>query len=284
MGDELEVLPGLPGTGAAFARSLASLPGRPPALAAQSVMVAGHRQDRTRLAGYLRVCGFRLRDEVPPTWLHVLAFPLHLHLLTDPATTLRLPGLIHVANSMQSLRPVSGDEPLDIVVRATDLRPHRRGAQFDLHSQVRVDDEPVWQGTSTYLATGVSVPGEPPESGRNEFDPVTPRALWRLPAGLGRQYRAVSGDPNPIHTSRLAARAFGFPRPIAHGMWTHARVLAALENRLPPAYRVAVEFTKPIPLPGTVGFAAVREGEAWQAAVTTRDGARPHLLAAIEPR
>ena len=52
---------------------------------------------------------------------------------------------------------------------------------------------------------------------------------------VGRAYAEVSGDHNPIHTSRIGARLFGFPRPIAHGMWTQARCLAALPSRLPDA-------------------------------------------------
>ena len=153
--------------------------------------------------------------------------------------------------------------------------------RLDLLGRALVGEEVVWDGTSTYLANGAEVPGQADDQPRPEFAPVTPSALWRLPAGLGRQYRAVSGDPNPIHTSRVAAKALGFARPIAHGMWTHARVLAALENRLPEVYEVAVEFTKPILLPGTVGFAATRTAEGWRAAVTNRDGTKPYLLATI---
>ena len=44
----------------------------------------------------------------------------------------------------------------------------------------------------------------------------------------------------------------GFPRPIAHGMWTKARCLAAL--RLPDAFTAEVRFKRPILLPGTVTF------------------------------
>src|SRR4051812_20317110 len=41
--------------------------------------------DRGRVADYGRVCGFDLRDTLPPTYLHVLAFPLAMRLMTDPA-------------------------------------------------------------------------------------------------------------------------------------------------------------------------------------------------------
>jgi hypothetical protein len=84
--------------------------------------------------------------------------------------------------------------------------------------------------------------------------PPAASAEWRLPGNLGRRYASVSGDSNPIHIHPLTARLFGFPRAIAHGMWTKARCLAALEPALPGAYTVSVEFLKPILLPGKVGF------------------------------
>jgi acyl dehydratase len=77
---------------------------------------------------------------------------------------------------------------------------------------------------------------------------------WKLPGDLGRRYASVSGDSNPILLYPLTAKAFGFDRPIAHGMWTKARCLAAL--RLPDAFTVSVRFKKPIFLPGTVRFGA----------------------------
>ena len=81
---------------------------------------------------------------------------------------------------------------------------------------------------------------------------------WRLPGDLGRRYAAVSGDHNPIHLYALTAKAFGFPRQIAHGMWSKARCLAALDGRLPDAVTVEVAFKKPVLLPGTVAFGSGR--------------------------
>ena len=94
-------------------------------------------------------------------------------------------------------------------------------------------------------------------SERSEQPPSPPFvAEWKLPGDLGRRYGGVSGDRNPIHMYGPAAKLFGFPRAIAHGMWTKARCLAALQHRLPDAFTVEVEFRKPILLPGAVAFAA----------------------------
>src|SRR5205823_14327923 len=107
-------------------------------------------------------------------------------------------------------------------------------------------------------------------------------ALWRVPANIGQRYAAVSGDRNPIHTSRLAARAFGLRRAIAHGMWTKARCLAAVANRLPDAYTIEVAFRRPILLPATVRYTAdplptARHPERWRLDVRDARTGRPHV-------
>lgn len=279
---DLELLDGLPRLGPLFLRGAVPDLSRGPArLPSRTVAVAGVGQDRARLADYARVCGFPLRDAVPPTCLHVLTFPLQVHLLSSAESSIRLAGVVHVANRMTLHRLVDATERLELSVRAEGLRPHRRGALLDFVGQARVGDELVWDGVTTYLSPGAQVAGDPEPVAREPFEPERPIATWRLPADLGRQYRRVSGDPNPIHTSRLAARALGFARPIAHGMWTHARLLAALDPRLPAAYTVDVAFARPILLPASVGAWWRRDGDAWRAAVTTPDGAKPYLQARV---
>jgi acyl dehydratase len=86
-------------------------------------------------------------------------------------------------------------------------------------------------------------------------------AEWRLGGDLGRRYAAVSGDRNPIHMHSLTAKPLGFPAAIAHGMWTKARALAALEARLPDAFTVDVRFRRPILLPAKVEFATADDGD-----------------------
>ena len=100
--------------------------------------------------------------------------------------------------------------------------------------------------------------------------------MWRLDPGIGSAYAAVSGDRNPIHTSRLGARAFGFRRRIAHGMWTKARCLAQLGPRLPAAYTVEVTFHAPVWLPSTVGFSATPDGDTWRFALHRVPSGRRH--------
>jgi hypothetical protein len=232
--------------------------------------------DRERLAAYDRVCGFALSDELPATYPHMLAFPLQLALMTDPSFPFPAIGLVHIYNRIVQHRPVQASEPLSLRVSAGPLQPHPRGQQFSLLTEARVSDELVWEEVSTNLRRGrgsqtASAPEVPSANGL----PAT--ATWKLPGDLGRRYASVSGDYNPIHVHPLSARLFGFPSAIAHGMWTKARCLAALQPRLPDAYTVEVAFRKPILLPASVRFVQRPETGGLRFGVRGPDNETAHL-------
>jgi acyl dehydratase len=224
----------------------------------------GVRANADRVADYSRVCGFRLRDELPATYPHVLAFPQHMTLMTDGSFPFSPVGLVHIGNRIEVRRALRAAEELELRVRPGRVEEHPKGRSFAIVTEARVDDELAWREESTMLRRG----GGSGEAAREEVPEADFVAEWHLPGDLGRRYAAVSGDRNPIHMHPLTAKAFGFPRAIAHGMWTKARCLAALDASLPDSYEVAVEFRKPILLPGRVTFGrqedrfVVRHGEA----------------------
>jgi acyl dehydratase len=211
--------------------------------------------DRQRLAAYDRVCGFSLSDVLPPTYPHMLAFPLHLSLMTAGTFPVPAIGLVHIANRIVQHRPIRATERLSLRVWATPLSPHPRGRQFALRSEAWVGPEKVWEESSLNLARGRCDDAVPAPEGPPGSSGLSQSAVWRLPGDLGRRYGSVSGDMNPIHVHPLSAKLFGFPTAIAHGMWTKARCLAQLGRELPNAYTVQVAFRKPILLPAKVAFA-----------------------------
>jgi acyl dehydratase len=279
-----------PGLGRLYAKAVASARGRHgDRLPDISVELADVDIARNHLASYADVCGFRQSDALPATYPHLLAFPLAVTLMVDPSFPFALPGLVHVGNRITQRRALHAGERLMLCVRASNLRDHPRGRQFDMITDVSVGGQPVWSESSTYLHRERNTQSQTPSpktpsplvgEGRGG-GLTTPTAVWRVPRNTGRRYAAVSGDVNPIHLNPLAARLFGFRRAIAHGMWVKARCLAALEGRLPDALTADVTFKSPLLLPSTVGFSSQLAGPDWTIAVFHLASGRPHLAGRI---
>jgi len=271
------------------------VPGRGKEIPEIELVLSGAQADPEQVAAYAKVCGFALRDHLPPTYPHVLAFPLHMAVMADGSFPFGAVGLVHVENQIVQRRRIAIGETLTIRVQPTALQPHSKGRTFSLLTKVSADGEEVWESTSTMLRRGPSDTEAPAKNGTSElhqlFHPAGGEvdavagasAEWKLGGDLGRRYAAVSGDRNPIHMHSLSAKALGFRRAIAHGMWTKARCLAALESRLPDAFQVDVRFRKPILLPGRVEFASNAVDD--EIAFAVRDAKRdtPHLDGRIEP-
>jgi acyl dehydratase len=244
--------------------------------------------DRTHVAAYSEVCGFPLnKDTVPLTYPHMLAFGLHMAVMTDGSFPFPAVGTVHVENSITAHRPIRADERLDVTVRPDHLRAHPKGRVFDMLTEVRIDGDVVWEETSTFLRIGrgkdPSATGGLPSLARLDR-PKPSGTQWKVAGDLGRRYAAVSGDHNPIHLYGLTAKAFGFPRQIAHGMWSKARCLAALDGRLPDAVTVDVAFKKPVLLPGSVAFGSRHEDDGSYAfSLSNPASDAPHLVGVARP-
>jgi acyl dehydratase len=265
-------LPLIPG-----ASLLPFVAGRGKTMPALERTLDGVTVDTAQLADYAKVCGFTLRDAIPATYLHVKAFPLHMQLMTDGRFPFPAVGLVHLSNRITVHRPARVSETFDLTVRTNPIEPHPKGKTFAIVSEARVDGELVWEDVSTMLRRGK---GSGEGVDRAASTPVDGTGVtWTLPGDLGRRYGAVSGDRNPIHIHPYTAKLFGFPRAIAHGMWTKARALAAMEP-LPDRYTVDVSFRKPILLPGRVTFA---EQDGRFAVRSAKDDTIIHLEGTVTP-
>jgi acyl dehydratase len=297
----LDKLPSLTPLLARAAVNAFPLPGRGDdafgvALPKTGVRVRDVAIDPDHVAAYADVCGFSLGNDVPVTYPHMLGFPLSVMLMTRPDFPFGLMGLVHIANHITRRRPLALNEQVGVTAGMTNLRPHPKGQQLDNVVTVTAAGEVVWQSVSTYLARGAGSRmddrtiddregsrAEPQESGTESVDvaalPLTSR--WRVRGDIGRRYARVSGDRNPIHLSGPTAKAFGFPRAIAHGMWTKARCLAALQGELAANCHVDVAFKLPLFLPSTVEYATKRRPEGWAFGVRGTDG-KPHLAGVVQ--
>lgn len=223
------------------------------------------RVDAANLAAYRRLCHFADDGRLPGTYPHIMAFNLQLQLLTGDDFPFPLLGLVHLHNSLRVLRPLGGIDGLRFAVFADNLQPHEKGGTFDLVTEAEDGLGLLWRETSHMLVRGLKL-----EQQAASATAQTPAALpeatrWYADSDIGRRYARVCGDYNPIHLSRLSARLFGFPRAIAHGMWSKAMALAALQGHLPKAgYEFAVDFHKPVRLPSEVVLSASEAGPAGQ--------------------
>jgi acyl dehydratase len=210
--------------------------------------------DPRHLEAYAEVCGFPRSDVLPATYPHMAAFGLHMTLMTDTSFPFAPMGLVHLRNVITQHRPIGVDETFDVAVRAADLRPHPKGSLVDIVTVVTVGSDVVWEETMTLFSRHKG--GSPEQTQPPLADVEVPDGVvhWTLAGDLGRRYAAVSGDRNPIHLHPLTAKAFGFSSNIAHGMWTLARGLSTVHNKLPDSFTNAAEFRKPILLPSTVVF------------------------------
>ena len=278
----LDAAPNLP---ALIAKAAVTARGRGGDLPDTRLARNGVTVDPDDLAAYNRVCGFPVGDTLPPTYPHMLTFPLQMALMSDRSFPLALPGFVHVRNRIDVMRAIRADEALDLEVWAERFAGHRSGATVDLCATVTVGGEEVWRSTSTYLSRGAKAPDGAPEADIEvrvgDLERVA--ATWRIPDDAGRRYAKVSGDVNPIHLSGLTAKAFGFKRAIAHGMWVKARVLGALAGRLPDALSIDVGFRKPLFLPSTVTLSTAQADGGWDVAVRNATSGTEHVVGVIRP-
>ena len=283
-------------------------------LPAVAYRVRGVRADAELLTGYEDLLDEPADDFLPAGFVHTLAFPVATAVMVRPDFPLPLLGMIHLANAVSVLAPIRIDDELEITAWSQDLAPHKRGVQLNVVAEVRVAGHVVWRGVSTYLAKGTSLPGHsapdadsstaprpaaaeslqadaarpveegPVEARSGEHMPArTPTAKWRLGAATGRDYAAVSGDWNPIHLSGLSAKAFGFPRAIAHGMYAAARALSGVGAQRGQTFDWTIEFASPILLPAAVHVAIrqVEAGDGWIYEAWSPSSGRTHFTGSV---
>lgn len=249
-----------------------------------AVRLRNQRADIDRLEQYNQACGFLTGRDLPSIYPHILAFPLHLELMTDARFPFPLLGLVHIANSITRHRPLGINEAMDISCRFGEIEPHDKGSAFSLITEVDVQGKRVWESTSTMLYRH-PVPGggdRKPEATAADDMAGAERTTWKIGADMGRRYGRASGDMNPIHLYPLTAKAFGFPRHIVHGMWTKAHAVAQLSPLLGQRpYTVAVGFKLPVFLPAQVSFLHKKDAAGVRFEVRDREGVKPHLKGAV---
>lgn len=279
-------LDSVPDSSSMMWRAVGSVRRRPPeqvVLPELAVEVPKFNFDAKNLSDYRRICDFPESGGVPLPYPQVSAIGLQMYLLTQPQFPLPLLGLVHLRNEIRQVRELSAEETFSVRVGVGEHRQTMRGLEFDIDTRYTdAQGEAVWTATATVLfrrksAGGARRGGPPaPEAGMGAYHTLD------APADIGRRYGRIAGDNNPIHLYPITAKLFGFPRPIAHGMWSLARCCAILQPALArPAREMSVKFIQPLFLPGR---AALRHGELGEGIgfkLINRDGDKVHLTGSL---
>ena len=238
--------------------------------------------DRANVAAYANVTGLRFGDTVPLTYPFALTFPTVMALVTGFDFPFAAMGSVHIENHITQYRPIAVTDTVGVSVHAENLREHRKGLLVDIVTDISVGNDSAWHQVTTFLhqqRTSLSDEPKPPPEKQPKLGP--PNAVLRITPGQIRHYASVGGDHNPIHTNPIAAKLFGFPTVIAHGMFTAAAVLANIEGQLPDAVKYSVRFAKPVVLPARAGLYVDRVSDGWELTLHHLTKGDPHLKGSV---
>lgn len=254
-------------------------PGRIDALAAVTRVLPRCRVAPEAVARYRALCGMGAASSVPMTYPQLLGFPLVLDFLASHDCPWPAMGLIHLANRIEQIEPVTPGDELRVELSAGVLLSHPKGQAFSLNMRVLRTGSLVWQATQTLLRRGQTDPVGPDFAGvEGGGEALARHASFDAAADIGRQYARLSGDFNPIHLWPLTARLFGFKRAIAHGLWSQAKALALLDLQTPGGHAVLeTQFMTPLSIPAHAGLWRGRAASGLQFELRDAQGDRVHL-------
>jgi acyl dehydratase len=248
----------------------------------RTVRVEGQKIDRSNVANYAAVTGLRYGDHVPLTYPFTLTFPVVMSLVTSFDFPFAAMGSVHMENDITQYKPISVTDTVDVKTHAENLREHRKGLLVDVVTDVSVGNDTAWHQVTTFLhQQRTSLSDEPKPEPKKQPKLPPPNGILRITPARIRRYASVSGDHNPIHTNPIAAKLFGFPTVIAHGMFSAAAVLANIEGQLPDAVRYSVRFGKPVVLPAKVGVYVDRDAKGWELALRNLSKGYPYLTGMV---
>lgn len=223
------------------------------------------------------------QNSAPSVTVHITAFGLSTAMMAERRFPLPLLGMVHLQHKVWHMSDVPIDQPVRISTWAQSMRPHYAGTTVEIWVQVldATTDKLLWQSMALYLSKSVVIPGaeKPERPVREPFQAPVMTAQWELPRDIGRRYGAISGDWNPIHLSKLTAKALGMPSAIAHGMYAAGKMLAGRETLAP--YTWAIEFASPMRLPSKVAVNYRQEGDRLLTTAWNAKHEKLHFLAEI---
>lgn len=259
-----------------------------PELPPLNAFLVNQQARRRDVIRYARICGFDQHSPyLPISYPHLMAFSLHMELMLHHQFPLNVMGLVHIRNRIQQHRPIRIEEPLDVHCYLSDCVETPRGIEFSIQTDISRAGDIIWQESSVMLARKAKPQTHTATIDKTALTPALPSyrhtERWTLGRDLGRRYASISGDSNPIHLFALSAKLFGFKRHIAHGMWSMARVAAALSNHTNSG-TLDIAFKQPIFLPNQVDLHyQINEQQITEFDIRAIDNQRVHARGTLTP-
>lgn len=212
--------------------------------------------DADTISEYRKAASLGEGQGVPATYVFVMSFPLVMKLFTSPQFPMPVVGAVHLSNTIEFFTDLNVGDIVDIRVRAENFVSRSKGTCADVVTELVSAGQVVASQVSTFLfASKLNLPQ--PDGSTTRVESVVPAGesthygSIEVDQDIISRYGKVSGDINPIHMSAIAAKAFGFPTSIAHGMWTAAALTGTIQQPA-GAFVHTVKFGKPVLLPATL--------------------------------
>ncbi|MCK5836491.1 MAG: hypothetical protein KAH09_04435, partial [Desulfobacula sp.] len=200
-------------------------------------------------------------NTIPISYIQSLFIGLLGKFVTTPYFPINPMGLIHIGQTFEQKRSITTDETLDLSCSLHGVTKTPKGITSQFLLEAMSDKKIVWQGISSFFTRSKVKKSKKKKKEKREEKFLAIRETIGVPGNMGRQYAGVSNDYNPHHLYGFTAMIFGFKQPIAHGMWSLARVISSLEKNWEPQYPMGVdaEFKLPIFMPATITLGYEKE-------------------------
>jgi len=194
---------------------------------------SGLRIDQRHLRNFYEICHIS-----PLLSLHILypltlCYPYMMRILCRREMPFSLFKILNTRTGIIMRRGIRSDETLDIDCYNSPIRIIPKGLEVDIISEIRVNEEKIWENITTYFIRGgfcgSAASYTPPRLAPIADAPVIKE--WYLPAKDRFRFARVSGDANGLHYGSLYARMQGFKRDFAQPI----RIVAQCVSSLPGA-------------------------------------------------
>ena len=220
------------------------------------IILKNYLPDKELIKNYRAVCGFSRErpDIIPISYLQTIFISLIGKFITSSFFPINPLGLIHIFQSFEQKRSMTTDETLNLACTLESIKKTEKGIETGFSMEVSSKGELVWKGISVFF-THSQVKKKKTAAKKNDIL-LEKKEIILAPSGIGKKYARVSGDYNPHHLYTVFAKLFGFKRPIAHGMWSLARVIASLDKKIGINDSASVEasFKLPVFPPATMSL------------------------------